>query len=481
MREARFSLDNGEEPEKSIIRALNTISKMDRYIDRKNDEKDRGKESKNAYNRRIGMESARNMLYVMVDSLRIKNNLNDRDFVFEKSAADIENALATAKKKDPLATEIAKSLKKTPNTVDGYKRALTQMKAYLLENEGKMKGREAGLYPFRVNDDDSLGRRRIPAKENARVYRAVLRSFQNLERSYLDYTKANCPERMREALFDTRYYQPEGKTGLEEINQKLGTSAYQSFYSPDTISIGTPENVKEYKEQYEKLYKTYLNELKYKNLEGISDLNGIYDPNDALSSDGKHRMVDAALSVIYLEQYENSIKEHPEQFNAAQMEQGRQKFVSLIRQSEMLYYSIEKKVMKQFDLSENGTDLNTLTEIANQREKEIDTPDKFRKNIIPDAMADSLYFKINECQLNLLPDGKFNKNIVSQNMETINQNLKVAKALKISDKADAALNGKVLNTDLKGETFADTLKNFNNSMKEKMVHKQVEAPKGIRL
>ena len=179
LREIKKDINNGAEPEDIIKRSVAAISAMDQYIDRKHDERDKkGRESRNSTYRREAMEAARIMLNNIVDVYKYRNKLEDKDYAFNKAAADIENAKKLGGLAPDRLAPITYLLKEEPS-VENYKKSLDLMKTYLLENVDKYK-KEDSFYSFRLDEKDPNMVSRIPKDPEERLYKAVLNSFNSL-------------------------------------------------------------------------------------------------------------------------------------------------------------------------------------------------------------------------------------------------------------------------------------------------------------
>jgi hypothetical protein len=516
-----------EPAERSIRRMVKALAKMDHYIDRKRDERDASsKEGTNSHNRRLAMENARNMVWNAIDALKAENPKCDRDYTIEKSTDEIENAMKLGKAEDEKVREVVDLMKKAPRDFEGYKQSLNALKKYLVQNVDNY--RKDGKYNFRMKEDaEKPEEKRIPKKGNERVFKSALIAFRNLQKSYLKYAEANCPERLAEARFDAKFYQDE-KGVFGETNAKFGLNTFIKDYKAEEIGLKATNSIQEYREQFERQYKACINEVKYKNMESIlkKDVDASYLP---LSEEGKNQLVDSALSLLFLKEYEKKVNENQVQFDFKEMDQLRRQFLTLMRASNVVYgnmkYGAEQYInLKEacpglsglqklkddkikagdegaFDLrtideiaakypqeaekfivdAKSGPSIDELTALGKQKEDELSVPDGFRNKILPEAMTNWVFINTFSAQMMVSPGGKVDKQSFNKSMQEIDTTLKIAKVLKIDHVVEEKANALLLPGELKGAKLSDSVKLIKDAAMNKMVHKQVEAPKPISL
>ena len=531
--------DESEPAERNIKRMIKTLAKMDQYIDRKRDERDAsGKEGNNSRFRRLAMENGRNMLLQAIETVKIQNPEADRDYTIEKTTAEIENAMKLGEIEDKKAKEITELLKGVPRDFEGYKKGLLALKKYVLENADNY--RKNGKYNFSLEETndyrnnfleeasgikDSL--KRIPKKGNERVFKTILTSFRNMQRSYLEYAEKNCPERLSEARFDAKFYQDE-KGEFGETNKKFGLNTFIEEHHAEEIGLKPAGSIKEYRQQFEKQYKACMNEARYKNMENILNKK-LGKSQIPLTAEGQNQMVDSALSLIFLDEYEKKVNEGQIEFDFNKMEKLRQQFLTLMRESTAVYEKMRFEIGHRFSLREacpalaamdkildekykkgdkeaenirtidemaekypneagpyledakKGPTIEELVALGEQKETEFSAPEDFRNKILPDAITNWVFTNVFCSRMMVQAGGKVDKARLNSQMHEIDTTLKIAKALKVDHIVEEKANALLLPGELKGEKLSDTIQLIKEAAMNKLVHKQVEAPKPISL
>jgi hypothetical protein len=248
-----------------------------------------------------------------------------------------------------------------------------------------------------------------------------------------------------------------------------------------------------------------------------------------LSEEGKNRLVDSALSLMFLEEYEKKVNENQVKFDFKEMEQLRRQFLTLMRASNVVYGNIKFGAEQYFSLKEacpglaglqklkndkikagddsasslysideiaekypqeaqpfienakNGPSIDELTALGNKKEAELAAPEGFRNKILPDAMTNWVFINTFSAQMMVSPGGKVDKQNFNKYMQEVDTTLKIAKALKIDHIVEEKANALMLPGNLKGAKLSDSVKLIKEAAVNKMVHKQVEAAKPISL
>jgi hypothetical protein len=454
------------------------LAAMDQYIDRKLDERDgRSREKTNSKNRREAVETARTKVK---DTLRIferRAGILGKGQAMEEAANEIRTVLSLSKKNHPQAEDMLRMLNEPePKKLD----VINSMYRYLLANVSKY--RKDGKYAFRLKEEEEGRKKRIPANEDERIFKTVLRAFEKLENEYLDETNRDNPQNTPLYLYRLGNIPTSKNASGKSVFEVLGIMQNVQNKEPDT-TLRKPENLEDAKDQFRRLYGINLTKLQVKHVQSRMNNPTFYRPEYEIHSQLSVSMVEAAFSALYIDKViseRNKLGANAPQINLEKTEQERLQFVSAIRKSGA-FDKLLPKISARFDVSGQPLQQNELVNYTNEIRRSLVTPEKFRDTLVPEALGEDIAEKLNVSFEMLRKPDLYKKTVISSSLEDIEFNLKLAKALGIEAKVEKAALDKTKNVKWKADDFKKTLTNLKDEFTARQVKKLDEPVKKITI
>ena len=452
----------------SKARILN--SKLNLYIDRKTDEKENSRnEDPTPKGRRLAAESARVIVQkIMEEQLKRANDIQ-RDHPFEETAADLEAVMkVTGKMGDRRLVQMMGKIKG-----HDYQAAITDMIEYLDANKSKYMGRD-GNYTFRLREDEEGGKKRVPKKDDEKIFKTVLLNLEKLENAHLKKLSEYEPWRVPHAVFKAEHLQgaPGNKSLADYFKIKIDTDKYKDL----KMDIKPSGLLSEHHTQFINRYRYYLNQASYTNEAAkLRWGDAEYNAMDAIPIKNREEMVDSALSVYYLDSRLRAGL-NGEEYNAEKVEEERKQFISAVRKCGA-YDAIVRKCGDYFDLNGNYNNNEALHNKNTEKREAIDTPEKF-KTVIASELAKAIADKMGKAGEILADKGKLPKDTVNKYMDMVGYNLKVANVLKIDDQVRNKAQ-QLLNSPLKGKDFNESYQKTGQLFRDRTVIKNEPVTKEV--
>ena len=455
------------------------LARMNHYIDRKNDAKDNnnGRESDNARIRRENITAARTNMRSAIIAMEKKAGV--KYTAAENLLADLTVIKELTRENNDDINAIISDLENN-NKVD----ALRKMKAFIDKYYEIYKGENG--YPFRLKDDEN-GKDRIPFSETSRYYKSVLLGFQKLGDEYLTELSKDKPEKFYDFKIEMMH---DNKDILKPVDysKKYGITLIPESYEAE-IKINKCNTLEDYAKQFEKNYQAMVDMASFKHLiayrDRIINKNNIYNPDAIITSLERKALLENALSAIFLNELDKNNKAHginaPFDFEA--VEQQRIKFISAIKKSS-LSNNLASQVARYFDLSEKNGDMRDEMEYIQNRSNGqkviIKDLENFNKLIMAPALKDGMRKNIKDFDDMVSGAQKYDKAKGENLIKSIDYDLKVSKALKITNDIDG-VNNVIKSAEIKGEKLTDSAKKMLDAVKARKNQKTIEPTKGIKL
>ena len=477
LREFADSLRNVENPgqemslKEKLDKCLFLHAQLNHYIDRKNDEKESvTNEKSTAANRRLVAQSVNQTVLRIANEIKKQDSRLEKDYSFRECAADLGAMLKLTGNKDRELTEILANLKE-----ENYEKSLTGMYKYLSKNAAKYRNPD-GTYKFRLSAEEKGGKRRYFPSDNGKIFKTVFLGFERLEKSYLEHISKKEPYKLPGALYHAKRAGA-NPAQANSLNQILGTRVNLQKYEDYDLDIKSSDNLADHIQQFENRYLLLMNIASFQSADDRYRLGRNYMDTMGMGREYRTQMVDSALSVYFLKSWDAKLKQQNRKFDLEEAETERKKFVSAIRKSSA-YRGMEEAGYKFFDL---GPYRSKDIEEANREKRElINTTDKFKELVIANVLAETVAKELNESAGLLYEEGKLKKEVISRNVDNAGYNLKIAKALGVSERVEPEAQRQVIISPLKGTDIKDTLKKTGNLFAEKTVMKNEQLTQGVK-
>ena len=467
LQEAKLQIENKADAKTQLLPLLKKLDvMMEQYLDRKDDQIRRGKDSRTTKERRANIVDAQECVKKAFNSVLESNRLNENDYVCEEALYDLENIEKLTKETNPEVVKIKDALK-AKKMVD----ALDLMNEYMSARVNKY--HHNGQYKFirGVTGEDTKGRYNIPSKTDERFYRSILTQFDKLLQAQLEtFQKTNLSD-MERLKFNVKYAGTphiQDKIGLRE---KYGIRTNVDYYVLP-LEIQKTNNFDDYSKQFANHYTGLAAKMRYGGIEKKIQDPQNYNADAILTVNERQYMNEAALSSMFLEK---NYKNKP--FDFDQMEADRVKFISLVK-STNLFHRINHYGMEIQDLQSMTGTPEEIRKNAFETFKKIKNPQDYSKEVVTKAIQDEFMELFNKAADNIQKEKGYNANEATKSIKDVELICKLGKALGISDSLGKA-NNKIENEKLKGQTIEDSVKKLKEMNQEKAMKKYVAPVKGV--
>lgn len=475
----------------TLPKYLKILAVMDRYLNRKDDEKDAAtakhkSENSNSKKRREAVRRARFRLTGAIEDIKRRNNIKD-DLSMEMLSCQLEYEAEYNKIHDNSVTQIIEALRSAER-----KEAQKAVEEYLVNNVDRYKHEEG--YSFKKDVDGIEQKIRIPKENkednnNERIYAIMLRGYEEIARSNRKYYTDNLRAELPDFTSGLQHFATAEKNGVLldiNVNEKLGTNIDTNGVDID-FTLTKAKSIKEYADQFEDYYKYCVSKVKndvyseavdpdYQDEYRLDYINTPFDPYSM------RKLTGAAFSNLYLKALEES---KPEEFNFEEVDQNRRKILTLINNTP-IRNKIEECMKKHFRLKKFEKDIEKFSVSAESREemrdylseKEnmISTPSKFNMHIVGEAVEMTVKEYLTNIN-RLMNDARNNKEQIKTEFESFSKVVMVAKGIGLSYILDSC--NTEIKENYKGNTFEETMKNLQALAKTKLVQKQVDPAKKV--
>ncbi len=440
------------------------IIRMDHYIRRKLDEADsRDVEKKRSRKRREAVTTAREAMKLALESIETKYDVyGKQDYVISDVISEFDVIRELTGVGNASISAACAELRNGNES-----KAIDILLQFLNRNVDDYKNPNHG-YNFRREEDNGVGVRE-PGDMAENVYKSVLLSTEKLINHYLSELQKNSPEKLPRARYYFERITRNGQSVKDRFD--INVDDYEN-----NLKINKPNSLDDYINNFSTIYKTLLNQKKYNNLEMRLYDPEHYNPRATLKKSENRLMLEAAFSTMFLKDLKSE-GQPGDAFDFNKVETDRQKFISILKDS-----SIFDKLMEHTSEYMNlgiptPPDMDIKTYNA-EMAKLISTPAKFNKNLVAQSVMEVLTKEIKKVSLDILSKD-FDGPYVQRQIAGIDTNLKIAKALGLSEEVERA--NKLLDSHYKAETMAETMKNIKNRVKTANVSKKSEITKGVNL
>ena len=459
--EAKALADKNADAKTELIPLLKKLDvQMEHYIDRKDDQIRRGKDSRTTKERRSNIVDAQESVRAALVSLMEKNHVNENDYACEEALYDLENVEKLTKEQDPEVTKIKEALQKK-DTMS----ALELMNEFMAKRVHKYN--HDGKYNFLrgLSGEDTKGRYNIPSKADERFYKSVLTQCNKLLMVQLEEFQKNDPFKLEVLKFNLKY------AGADHIQDKIGLrEKYGITFNPDyyvlKLETEKKDNFADYSKQFANHYSGLAAKMHYDGLAMRIQNPQSYNVGTVLSVEERQYMNEAALSSMFLEKnYKNK------EFDFKQTEEERVKFISLVR-STHLFERINMYGLEIHDLETVDGNPKELRDFSRESLLKIKEPKDYAKEVVAKAVKDEVMELFDKATKSVGKEDGYDANEAKKSIKDLELMCKLGKALGLSDSLVKA-NNAIPDEKLKGKDIEESVKNLKEANESRIVSKHI--------
>ena len=459
--EAKALADKNADAKTELIPLLKKLDvQMEHYIERKDDQIRRGKDSRTTKERRSNIVDAQESVRASLYSLMEKNHVSENDYACEEALYELENVEKLTKEQDPEVTKIKEALQKKD-----MMNALELMNGFMAKRVHKYN--HDGKYNFLrgLSGEDTKGRYNIPSKADERYYKSILTQCNKLLQVQLEEFQKNDPFKLEVLKFNLKY------SDSDHIRDKVGLKEkYGITFNPDYFVLknetGKKDNFADYSKQFANHYSGLAAKMRCDGLARKIQDPGNYNVGTILSVEERHYMNEAALSSMFLEKnYKNK------EFDFKQTEEERVKFISLVK-STNLFDRINMYGLKIHDLEYVDGNPKELRDFSRESLLKIKEPKDYAKEVVAKAVKDEVMELFDKATKSVGKEDGYDANEAKKSIKDLELMCKLGKALGLSDSLVKA-NNAIPDEKLKGKDIEESVKNLKEANESRIVSKHI--------